>query len=65
MIVTLQSQRVQTMEQVRRVAEGNEAVDIALADRGPAYEFIGRALVQFEDAALSKAGKCAVEACLG
>jgi len=30
MIVTLQTQRVQTLEQVRRVAEGNEPVDFAL-----------------------------------
>ena len=48
MIVTLQTQRVQTLEQVRRVAEGNEPVDFALAERASAYEFIGRTLVQFD-----------------
>ena len=65
MIVTLQTQRVQTLEQVRRVAEGNEAVDFALADRASAYEFIGRTLVQFDYAALGKADKGAVKAYLG
>ena len=48
MIVTLQTQRVQTLEQVRRVAEGTEPVDFAPADRASAYDFIRRTLVQFE-----------------
>ena len=65
MIVTLQTQRVQTLEQVRRVAEGNEPVDFALAERASAYEFIGRTLVQFDYAALGKADKGAVKAYLG
>ena len=64
MIVTLQTQRVQTLEQVRRVAEGNEPVDFALADRASAYEFIRRTLVQFDYAALGKADKGAVKAYL-
>ena len=54
MIVTLQTQRVQTLEQVRRVAEGNEPVDFALAERASAYEFIRRTVVQFDYAALGK-----------
>ena len=53
MIVTLQTQRVQTLEQVRRVAEGNEPVDFALADRASAYDFIRRTLVQFDYATLA------------
>ena len=65
MIVTLQTQRVQTLEQVRRVAEGNEPVDFALADRASAYEFIRRTLVQFDYAALGKADKGTVKAYLG
>ena len=65
MIVTLQTQRVQTLEQVRRVAEGNEPVDFVLAERASAYEFIGRTLVQFDYAALGKADKGAVKAYLG
>ena len=64
MIVTLQTQRVQTLEQLRRVAEGNEPVDFALADRASAYEFIRRTLVQFDYAALGKADKGAVKAYL-
>ena len=60
--MTLQTQRVQTLEQVRRVTEGNEAVDFALADRASAYEFIRRTLVQFDYAALGKADKGAVKA---
>ena len=62
--MTLQTQRVQTLEQVRRVTEGNEAVDFALADRASAYEFIRRTLVQFDYAALGKADKGAVKAYL-
>ena len=65
MIVTLQTQRVQTLEQVRRVAEGNEPVDFALADRASAYDFIRRTLVQFDYSALGKADKGAVKAYLG
>ena len=64
MIVTLQTQRVQTLEQVRHVAEGTEPVDFALADRASAYEFIRRTLVQFDYAALGKADKGAVKAYL-
>ena len=65
MIVTLQTQRVQTLEQVRRVAEGTEPVDFAPADRASAYDFIGRTLVQFEYWALDKADKGALKAYLG
>jgi len=65
MIVTLQTQRVQTLEQVRRVAEGTEAVDFALAERASAYEFIRRTLVQFDYAALGKADKGTGKAYLG
>ena len=65
MIVTLQTQRVQTLEQVRRVAEGTEPVDFAPADRASAYDFIRRTLVQFEYSALGKADKGALKAYLG
>ena len=61
MIVTLQTQRVQTLEQVRRVAEGTEPVDFAPADRASAYDFIRRTLVQFEYSALGKADKGALK----
>ncbi len=36
MIVTLQSQRLQTMEQVRAFLEGSEAVDYRHTDRADA-----------------------------
>ena len=62
--MTLQTQRVQTLEQVRRVAEGNEPVDFAVADRASAYDFIGRTFVQFDYSALGKADKGAVKAYL-
>ena len=65
MIVTLQTQRVQTLEQVRRVAEGNKPVDLALAGRASAYEFIRGTLVPFDYAALGKADKGTVKAYLG
>ena len=64
MIVTLQTQRVRTLEQVRRVAEGNEPVDFAVAERESAYEFIRRTLVEFDYTALGKADKGAVKAYL-
>ena len=64
MIVTLQTQRVRTLEQVRRVAEGNEPVDFAVADRESAYEFIRRTLVEFSYTTLSKSDKGAVKAYL-
>ena len=64
MIVTLQTQRVQTLAQVRQVAEGTEAVDFALAERASGYAFIRRTLVHFDYAALGKADKGAVKAYL-
>ena len=48
MIVTLQTQRVRTLGQLWRVAEGNEPVDFTFADRASAYEFIGRTLASPE-----------------
>ena len=64
MIVTLQTQRVRTLEQVRRVAEGNEPVDFTLADRASAYEFIRRTLAQFDcspQAVVTSPSACVVE----
>ena len=64
MTVTLQTQRVRTLEQVRCVAEGNEPVDFTLADRASAYEFIRRTLVQFDyspQAVVTSPSACVVE----
>jgi len=65
MIVTLQTQRVQTLEQVHRVAAGEEPVEFEVLERASAYDFIRRTLVQFDYAALGKADKGAVKAYLG
>ena len=43
MIVTLQTERVRTLDQVRAFVEGSEAVDFTGADRGSVYEFVRRA----------------------
>ncbi len=39
MIVTLQTERLRTLEQIRVIVEGNEAVGFELVDRGSAYAF--------------------------
>ena len=64
MIVTLQTQRIRTLAQVRRVAEGNEPVDFAVADRESAYRFVRRTLVEFSYTTLSKFNNGAVKAYL-
>ena len=46
MIVTLQTQRVQTLEQVRAFVEGSEAVDFASGDRAGVYTVVRRTLVK-------------------
>ena len=40
MILTLQTRRLQTLDEVRRFLSGNEEVDFLLLDRDSAYEFI-------------------------
>ena len=47
MIVTLQTRRLQTLDEVRLFLAGNEAVDFVLVDRGSTYEFIRETLVKF------------------
>ena len=46
MIVTLQTQPVRTLEQVRAFVEGSESVDFAAGDREGAYALVRRTLVQ-------------------
>ena len=55
MIVTLQTERLQRLGQIRAFVSGNEAVDFELVDRASAYGFIRRTLVQFRYHSLSKA----------
>ena len=63
MIVTLQTERLQRLEQVRVFVSGNEAVDFELVDR-PSDGFIRRTLVQFRYHSLSKADRGTVRAYL-
>ena len=44
--MTLQTQRVQTLEQVRAFVEGSEAVDFAGDDRAGVYALVRRTLVK-------------------
>ena len=57
MIVTLQTERVRTLDQVRAFVEGSEAVDFTGADRESVYEFVRRALVRLDYAGLGKSDK--------
>ena len=47
MIVTLRTERIQTLDQMRAFVEGNEPVDFGLTDRTSAYAFVRRTLVRF------------------
>ena len=57
MIVTLQTERVQTLAEVRAVIDGNDRLDYQFTDREAAYEFIRRTLVRFDYPTLSKPDK--------
>ena len=57
MIVTLQTERVRTLEQVRAFVEGSEAVDFTGADRESVYEFVRRTLVRLGYERLGKSDK--------
>ena len=57
MIVTLQTERVRTLDQVRAFVEGSEAVDFAGADRESVYEFVRRTLVRLSYERLGKPDK--------
>ena len=57
MIVTLQTERVRTLDQVRAFVEGSEAVDFTGADRESVYEFVRRTLVRLSYERLGKPDK--------
>ena len=57
MIVTLRTQRLRTLEQVRGFLDGNEPADFELADRTSAYAFVRRTLVRFEYHGLGRPDK--------
>ena len=65
MIVAMQTERLETLEQVRGFVEGNAGVDFELTERKSAYEFIRRALVRFGYHGQGKADKGTVRAYLG
>ena len=52
--MTLQTQRVQTLEQVRAFVEGSEAVDFASGDRAGVYTLVRRTLVKLDYPRLGK-----------
>ena len=65
MIVTLQTERIGTLEQVRAFVEGSEPLDIKLADRESAYAFIRRTLVRFGYHREGRAAKGLLRAYIG
>ena len=65
MILTLDTERLRTLEQVRAFMEGNRPVDFRPGDRGDVYEFARRTLVRFRYADLEKPAKGLVKRYLG
>ena len=58
MIVTLQTERVRTLDQVRAFVEGSEAVDFTGPTGGRVYEFVRRVLlVRLDYGQLGKSDK--------
>ena len=65
MIVTLCTERIRTLDEIRGFLDGNEVADITPHDRKAAYAFIERTLVRFRyHIGLSRAGKGLVRAFL-
>ena len=64
MIVTLQTERIQTVEQVRAFLEGSAPVDYLPQDRDGVYAFVRRTLVRIRYHTLGRSGKGAVRAYL-
>ena len=65
MIVTLQTQRVRSLEQVRAFLEGSEAVDFVEGDRAGVYDLVRRTLVKLRYHRLGKPDKGLVRRYLG
>ena len=63
--MTLQTQRVQSLEQVCAFLEGNEAVDFVEGDREGVYDLVRRTLVKLRYHRLGKPGKGLVKRYLG
>jgi len=63
--VTLQTERVRSLEEVRAFVEGSEAMDFVVSDRAGIYRLVRRTLVRLEYHRLGKAGKGLVKRYLG
>ena len=57
MIVTLATERLESLEQVRAFVEGSEGVDFAGVDADARRDFVRRMLVKFDYGRLDRAGK--------
>ena len=57
MIVSLQTHRLATLDDVRALLAGSEAVDMVLADRESAYGFVSETLIRFRYQTLLRADK--------
>ena len=55
--MTLATERLESLEQVRAFVEGSEGLDFAGADRGSRNDFVRRMLVKFDYGALGKGDK--------
>ena len=65
MILTLDTERLRTLEEIRTFMEGNRPVDFRSADPADAYEFVRRTLVRFCYGALDKPSKGLLKEFLG
>ena len=63
--MTLQTERLRTMERVRAFVEGSEPVDYQPKDRASAYAFVRRTLVAFDYDRLGRADRGCVRAYIG
>ena len=63
--MTMATERLASLEQVRAFVEGSEGLDFAVADRSSRNDFVRRILVKFDYAALGKADKGLMKRFLG
>ena len=61
MIVTLQTERIRTIEQVAAFVEANEPVEFQPVDRAGAYDVVSRTLARLGYRALDKPSKALVK----
>ncbi len=63
--MTLQTERINTVDQINAFLEGNEQVDYLPQERDDAYEFVRRTLVRIGYGRVGRSGKGAVREYLG